>query len=283
MCAVILGLIFLVSGGWKILSPFRAGELLEQAKVPSGLGVLGAISLGTIELFTAFLLFVPSFRRWGGLLGSALMIFFIAWIGYYYPSLAGKECSCFPIIKRAVNPMFFVEDGVMLLLGLAAFLWSPVVHRFRVPAVVFVAIVVLAGVSFGVNAAERSRAQIPTPVSVDGKPQDLTHGKVLLFFYDPSCMHCDAAARFMSKLSWNDTEIVGIPTVNPQWAASFLHDTHLKAETSLELDKLKKAFPFGDPPYGVALVDGQVKETFGAMQFEPPQPEAELRRLGFVK
>jgi len=118
---------------------------------------------------------------------------------------------------------------------------------------------------------------------VDGKPQDLTHGKVLLFFYDPSCMHCDAAARFMSKLNWNNTEIVGIPTVNPQWADSFLHDTRLKAETSLELAKLKKAFPFGDPPYGVALVDGQVKETFGAMQFEPPQPEAELKKLGFIQ
>jgi hypothetical protein len=118
---------------------------------------------------------------------------------------------------------------------------------------------------------------------VDGKPQSLAEGKVFLFFYDPSCMHCDAAAKFMSTLNWGDTRVVAIPTVNPQWAASFLHDTKLKAETSLELEKLKKAFPFVDPPYGVVLVDGQVKETFTQAQFNVPLPGPELKKLGFVK
>ncbi len=283
VAAVLLGLIFLVSGGWKVLSPFKTGELLEQARVPPGLGVLGAASLGTIELLAAFMLFTPRFRRWGGLLGSALLIFFICWVGYYYRALVGHECSCFPLIKRTVGPGFFITDGVMLLLGLAAFKWSPKVTTFRVPAVAFLALVVLAGVSFGVNAAERHNAQVPTPVVVDGKPQSLAEGKVFLFFYDPSCMHCDAASRFMSKLNWGDTNIVAIPTVNPQWAASFLHDTGLKASTSLELDKLKKAFPFVDPPYGVALQDGRVKETFGQAQFYPPLPEPDLKKLGFVK
>ncbi len=65
VAAVLLGLIFLVSGGWKVLSPFQTGELLEQARVPAGLGVLAAVSLGTVELLTAFLLFMPRFRRWG--------------------------------------------------------------------------------------------------------------------------------------------------------------------------------------------------------------------------
>jgi hypothetical protein len=283
VCAILLGILFLVSGGWKVLSPFKAGELLEQAQVPAGLGVLGACALGTIELFAAFLLFVPRWRRWGGLLGSALMIFFMIWIGYYYHVLVGRDCSCFPIIKRAVGPAFFVEDGVMLLLGIVAYLWSPAVRMFRIPAVVFLALVVLAGASFGVNAAQRRNAQVPTPVIVDGKPQNLAQGKVLIFFYDPSCMHCDAAARFMSKLNWGATKIVAIPTVNPQWAESFLHDTHLKASTSLELDKLKKAFPFVDPPFGVALVDGQVKETFGQAQFTPPEPRAELKKLDFIQ
>jgi hypothetical protein len=119
---------------------------------------------------------------------------------------------------------------------------------------------------------------------VDGKPTNLTTGKVFLFFYDPSCMHCDAAAKFMSKLDWGNTLIVAIPTVNPQWAASFLHDTHFKqAHTSLELAKLKKAFPFGDAPYGVALEDGRVKQTFTQMQFNEPSPAPDLKKLGFVK
>jgi hypothetical protein len=70
----------------------------------------------------------------------------------------------------------------------------------------------------------------------------------------------------MSKLNWGDTRIVAVPTVNPQWAGAFLHDTGLKASTSLEADKLRKAFTFIDPPFGVALEDGRVKETFGQAQ-----------------
>ena len=95
--------------------------------------------------------------------------------------------------------------------------------------------------------------------------------------------HKGAATR-MAKLNWGDTKVVAIPTVNPQWAGSFLHDTGFKqGVTSLELDKLKKAFPFVDPPYGVALVDGQVKETFTQAQFNEPLPQPDLKKLGFVK
>ncbi|MBV9760375.1 MAG: hypothetical protein JO340_07425 [Acidobacteriaceae bacterium] len=282
-CAILLGVIFLVSGGWKMLSPFKTGELLEQAQVPAGLGVVGAASLGIVELLAAFMLFVPRFRRWGGLLGAALIVFFIGWVAYFYPVLVGHECSCFPIIKRTVGPGFFISDAVLLLFALAAFAWSPRAHSWRVPAIVFSALVLLSGVSVFANASARQKAQVPVPVTVDGKPQNLAQGKVFLFFYDPSCMHCDAASKFMSKLNWGDSRIVAIPTVNPQWAASFLHDTKLKASTSLELDKLKKAFPFVDPPFGVALEDGRVKETFGQAQFNEPLPAPDLKKLGFVK
>lgn len=287
ICAILMAIVFLVSGGWKVLSPFRTGELLEQAQVPGGYGPLGALTLGTIELFTALLLLMPQFRRWGGLLGSGLLVFFIGWIARYYHVLHGQECSCFPLIKRTVGPGFFISDGVMLAMALIAFAWSPQVisrlTRVRIPAMLLIALVALAGISFGVNAAERRSAQVPVPVVVDGHPQDLSHGKVFLFFYDPSCEHCDAASRFMSTLNWGDTKIVSIPTVTPQFAASFLRDTKLKAGTSLEVAKLKKAFPFGDPPFGVALQDGQVQETFGQAQFYPPLPSPDLKKLGFVK
>jgi hypothetical protein len=283
ICAILLGIVFLVSGGWKFLSPFKTGELLEQAQVPAGFGPLGAATLGTLELLTAFLLFNPKLRRWGGWLGSALMIFFMAWVAYNYPALAGRECSCFPLIKRTVGPGFFIGDAVFLLLGLVAAAWSPRPKSLRIPAIAFATLLVFAGASFGIHANTRSHAQIPTPIVVDGQPQNLADGKVFLFFYDPSCMHCDAAAKFMSKLDWTGTRVVAIPTINPQWAASFLHDTHLKAATSLELEKLKKAFPFVDPPFGVALEDGHVKQTFGQAQFTPPAPESQLKTLGLIR
>ena len=278
-----LGVIFLVSGGWKVLSPFQTGELHEQAQVPGGWGPLGAATLGTLELFAALLLFTPRYRRLGGLLGSALMIFFIGWVGFYYPKLVGHECSCFPIIKRSVGPGFFISDAVMLLFGLAAWAWSARVASLRVPGSALAGLTVLASISFGVNAAAAKSSNVPNPVIVDGKPTDLRHGKVFLYFYDPECSHCDAAAKFMSKLDWGNTNVVAIPTHDPQFAKDFLHDTHFRAGTSLETVKLRNTFKFVDPPYGVALVDGQVKATYPQAQFNEPLPAPDLRKLGFVK
>src|SRR3954470_15322279 len=143
VAAILLAIIFLISGGWKVLQPFQTGELLEQAQVPAGLGTIGAAALGTVELFAAFLLLAPRYRRWGGLLGSALLIFFIGWIAFYYNKLVGHECSCFPIIKRSVGPGFFVSDGIMLLFGLITAAWAPAVKAVRVPAMMLAAIAVL--------------------------------------------------------------------------------------------------------------------------------------------
>jgi uncharacterized membrane protein YphA (DoxX/SURF4 family) len=283
LAAILLGLVFAISGGWKVLRPFQTGELLEQAQVPAGMGVVGAAALGTVELFAAFLLFIPRFRRWGGLLASALLIFFICWAAYFYRVLVGHECNCFPIIKRTVGPGFFVGDAVMLVLALLAYIWSSRVGSLRGPAVAFVALVVFAGVSFGINAAERRYLQVPSPVIVDGKPENLAKGKVFLYFYDPECSHCIAAARFLSKLKWGDTRVVGIPTHDPQFAKDFMDDTHFHVATSLETAKLRKAFAFVDPPFGVALDDGRVKARFEQAQFNEPSPAADLKRLGFVE
>jgi len=281
---ILLGLIFLVAGAWKVLDPFKTGELLEQAKVPAGFGVLGAASLGTLELLAAFFLFTPKFRRWGGLLGSALILFFIGWIGYYYPSLVGQECSCFPLIKRAIGPGFFVSDGVMLLLGVLAFVWSPTVKKSpRVPLLAFATLVVAATASYAMGASMHTGLEAPSPIVVDGKSQSIRDGQVFLFFYDPMCMHCNKAAKFMSGFDWGQTKVVAIPTTMPQFAEGFLHDNGLKAGTALEVEKLRKTFQFVDPPYGVALVDGREKAAFGQAQFTPPAPQADLKKLGFIQ
>ena len=185
--AVLLAIIYLVSGGWKLLLPFQAGELLEQAQVPGGWGTVGAAALGALEVFTAVLLLTRSYRKLGGILGSALLLFFIGWIGFYYGKLVGHECSCFPLIKRTIGPGFFVGDAAMLLLGVAAFAWSPALKSLRIPAMLLTSVLVFAGISYGVNATMRAKVEVPTPVIVDGTPQNLAQGKVFLFFYDPEC------------------------------------------------------------------------------------------------
>jgi hypothetical protein len=283
ICAIVLGLIFLISGGWKVLSPLRTGELLEQARVPGGWGAIGASSLGALELVAAFLLFVPRFRKLGGVLGSALLVFFIGWIAYYYHALVGQECSCFPIIKRTVGPGFFISDGIMLMLGIIASLWSSAMRSFRGPAFVLVTVVALSGLSLGFAELQNRGIAAPSPLLVDGKSQSIGDGKVFLFFYDPQCMHCDAAARFMAKFNWENTRVIAIPTTEPQFAPAFLHDTGLKAGTSLETARLRKVFKFVDPPYGVALVDGHETAAFGQAQFNVPSPKAQLEKIGFVR
>jgi hypothetical protein len=85
----------------------------------------------------------------------------------------------------------------------------------------------------------------------------------------------------MAKLTWNDTTVVGIPTETPEWAAAFLHDTGLKAVTTFDLKKLRDVFPFVDPPYGVALDNGQPKAVVAA--FDDSEPARTLRGIGYVQ
>ena len=89
------------------------------------------------------------------------MIFFMAWVGYYYHVLAGQECSCFPLIKRTVGPGFFVSDAIFLLLGLAAAFWSARPKSPRVPGMAFAALIVFAGGSFGIHAKRAAMHKYP--------------------------------------------------------------------------------------------------------------------------
>ena len=106
---------------------------------------------------------------------------------------------------------------------------------------------------------------------------------MFLFFYDPNCGHCDEAARGMAKLHWkSDVTIIGIPTTMPRFAPAFIRDTGFKMQTSLDLDPLKKVFPFGDPPYGIALENGRERGPV-AHYNEGAEPADSLRKLGLIE
>ena len=121
----------------------------------------------------------------------------------------------------------------------------------------------------------------PSTITVDGKPFSTQLGRIFIYFFDPECPHCLDAGKRMAKLDWGDTKIVIVPTTQPQFAPDFLHDTGLKAGVSNDLAVLKKTFPFGDPPAGVALENGREKEA--VTKFEDEEPAATLRKLGFAR
>lgn len=281
IAAFIIAILFLSSGIWKIIEPFTWRTMVEQLNVPYALSMPLTLALGIGETFAGVLVLMPRFRRWGASLATLLLIVFMIYMGVNYSTLAGKDCSCFPWVKRTVSPEFFIGDAIMLALALIAGWWSRPAWGVRSAAVVLGAVAVFSGVSFGVNAARQSGTKAPDTITVDGQPYSLRHGNIFLYFYDPLCSHCDAAARKMSKLNWGDTKVVAIPTNDPQFAASFLHDTHLKAVTSLDVQQLRKIFPFRDPPFGVALHNGREKAP--VTRFEGNEPDETLKRIGFVQ
>ncbi len=279
--ALILALLFIVSGSWKLTDPFTWSQMLGQFRVPSALSLPFAVLLGIGETFAGVLILVPRFRRWGSLLIGLLLVVFMAYIAANYSALAGKDCSCFPLVKRAVGPGFFVGDAVMLLMAMVAGVWSRKARDLKIALMILGAVAVFAGVAYGVNSARQTGLQAPDTVTVDGAPRSLTAGHIFLFFYDPECMHCDAAARRMAKLDWKDTSVVAIPIRQPQFAADFLHDTGLKAGTSLDVKRLRDVFHFVNAPYGVALVNGRQKADVG--NFDETEPAKTLRSIGFVE
>jgi uncharacterized membrane protein YphA (DoxX/SURF4 family) len=279
--AVLLAVLFVVSGGWKLAAPFTWAQLVGQLRVPGQLALPLAIASGIGEVLCGVLIFVPRFRRWGSLLMALLLVGFMVYFAVNYNALVGKDCSCFPLVKRTVGPMFFVVDALFLIGAVLAGWWARRASGVREALIVLAAICVFAGVSYGVNLARENAIPTPATVTVNGQPYSLRQGRIFLFFYNPSCLHCDAAARRMAKLAWNDTTVVGIPTESPEWAASFLHDTGLKAITTFDVKKLRAVFQFVDPPYGVALDNGRPKAVVAA--FDDSEPARTLRGIGYVQ
>jgi len=285
--AILLALVFLVSGLWKLTDASGAAVRMAQARVPQSLSLPAAIGFGIAETFAAVLLLVPRFRRWGAWLGGLLLVAFMIFIAVNYNALRGAECNCFPWIKRAVGPGFFIGDGIMLLFAVLAGIGAPrpVERRstpsLRMAALILGAIALFAAGSYGFAEMRQTGTKAPDTVTVNGQPFSLQEGKILIFYFDPECLHCLDAAKRMAKLDWDDTRIVAVPINVPQFAQGFLEDTHLKAVVSTDLQQLKRIFPFVSAPSGVALVNG--REKMALTQFDEPEPAVTLKKIGFIR
>jgi uncharacterized membrane protein YphA (DoxX/SURF4 family) len=281
IAAVLLAIVFLVAGIFKITDTQTAAVLMHQARVPENLSVPAAVLFGIAETVSGVLLLVPRFRRWGAISTGILLSAFIIYIGINYSALRGQDCSCFPWLKRAVGPAFFAEDGAMLLLAVLAGMWAKAASGFRSAVLILGAVAVFAGVSYGVNAVHAAGTKAPDSITVAGQPYSLEQGKVFVFFFNPECIHCLNAATRMAQYNWGDTRVVAIPTQEPQFGPGFLERTKLKAALSGDLQQLKTIFPFVDAPAGVALENGHEKAA--VTKFEDPEPAPTLKQLGFVK
>lgn len=280
--AAAIAVLFVVAGVWKITNPFTWSTMLEQLQVWYQVSLPFTIGLGIAETFAGVLILLPRFRRWGAWLTALLLVVFMVYVGWNYTTLIGKECSCFPWVKRTVGPGFFVGDVVMLALAALAGFWAKPSQGLRVAAVALGAISVFAAVNLGVAYSRETGTEAPESIVADGQPFALRSGRVFLYFYDPMCMHCDQAAREMAKYKWApDVRLVALHTAMPQFAAQFLKDTGFRATSSPDWQPLKAIFPFGDAPFGVALERGRQKAALRT--FAGDEPKASLQKLGFVE
>ena len=281
VAALLLAVLFIVAGVWKITDPFSAAQRLSQARVPAERSLLAACLLGVAETYAGVLVLVPRFRRWGAWLAGLLLIAFMVYIGYYYNVLRGEECNCFPWVKRAVGPAFFIGDALMLALAAVAAWWARPSSSRRTAALVLMAVAVFAAVSYGVSARVQAGIKAPAGVTAGGAAVNLREGRYLIYFFDPECLHCNRAAKDMAKLEWRDVKIVGVATEQPQFAQDFMDTTGLHAALSPDKVLLRKTFSFTSTPYAVAIENGRQKEALS--DFEPQQMTEKLRRIGFVR
>ena len=278
--SVLLCALFLLSGLWKITDVQGTAVRMVQAKVPEQLGLAAALFFGIVETVGAVMILVPRLRRWGALVLGAMLLAFLGYFAIQYDTLRGADCSCIPWLKRVVGPGFFVGDGVMLLLAVFAGLGSRRPEGLRAVALIAAAVTVFAGVSYGVGAARQTGTRAPESILVDGRPYQLEHGKVFLFYFDPACMHCFESAQRMSKMHWGDTRVVGVPISQGQFATQFIEDTGFHMAIPTDRDKLKEVFPYAGVPAGVAIENGRQKAAL--VKFDGEEPAASLKRFGLI-
>jgi hypothetical protein len=253
-----------------------------QTLVPVALSLPTAVAVAVCETFTGVLLLIPRYRRWGAWIAGLMLVAFMIYIGVLYNRLLGEDCNCFPWIRRVVGPAFFAGDAAMLALAGLAGWWSIKSQGWRRAALILGCVCLVACGSYAVSAISRSRADVPEAAVVDSKQLNLRQGRLILYFFDPECTHCLAVAREMSKHCWGATRIVVLPTREPQFASGFLEDAGLSAGISPDAVSLRKALPFTEPPFAVALDCGKVVATFNSGQMEGEGYYATLKRLGHL-
>lgn len=280
--AVVMAVLWFSAGLWKLTDISGWQLKLTQLLLPVQLSLAGTLAVGVAEVVAGVLLLRPAWRRWGGWLSVALLAAFMAYMAVNYQTLQGEDCSCFPWLERAVGPAFFWSDGAMLAVALLAVRFSQPFGEARSAGVAVVAVAAFAGVMLGVD---RLQPQLElagiAPISADGSEYDVREGKVFLFFFNPSCMHCLHAGQTMAEYEWL-ADFIGIPTQDPDWGPGFLEDARLTGvKLSPDVERLRETFVFQDVPYGAMLEDGGVLERL--MFWEEPDLSETLRRHAFIE
>jgi uncharacterized membrane protein YphA (DoxX/SURF4 family) len=292
--AIFIAAVFLLAGIYKAVDPFKFAALAKNLLVPYDLTLPLALVLAVLETTAGILILIPRFRRWGAILAGVLLLGFMAYVGWNYAALQGRDCSCFPELKlpfglsidlkRKVGPGFFYGDALFVAAAAIAGLWAKRSYGMRNAAVIMGAVAVFTGVSYGVAFTNQTGLKAPDSIIVDGQPMSLQEGRVILFFFDPACQTCFAVGQSMASLKFqNDVKFVGVPTRAFEGAPSYMGDppfgTNLKKPISPDAAKLREVFKFEYPPAIVMLDRGRQTAGINLSQFDELNPENHIKLL----
>ena len=284
--AIVLGLFWILFGGWKALSPYEFGAMVTRLHVNQDLSVPFSSLLGTGEILGGLMLLIPRFRRWGAWLTGALLVGFMLYMGINYSELKGEDCSCFKWLERTVSPEFFWEDGAMLAATALAGVWAARSSGFKKLAMMGVGVGAFSLASLAYNASLQTGTPAPASIKVDGKDYGLKTGKTLVFFFDPQCTHCLHSAEMMGKYKFDKAvRVVMAPIRVGQFTGQFLEKANFKpfgAVDEKDTPALRETFHLAapDPPNGVAIENGRVKKTWTA--WDDNEPEKSLREMKWI-
>ncbi len=284
-CAGVMALVWIVAGLYKLSDIGGFQVKLSQLLFPTALTLPATLAVATSELFAGVLLLRPTWRRLGGLVSTGLLLVFMAYMAVNYTALQGEDCSCFPWLERAVGPAFFWSDGAMMAASLIAAWFAPKMVAIKQTRFVLFGIVALGVVALGYDKfGPEAGADVPATIVVNGENYNLREGKVFIFFLNPTCLHCLAVGKALSKYEF-EADFLGVPTQDFDFAEGFLEDAGLtgKVKLSPDLDLLKQTFPFDDVPYAAAIENGKILKRFTLIDLEEPEMGRSLRELGVVK
>ena len=278
-----MAILWLGAGIYKLSDIAGFQIKLSQLLVPTSLTLLATMAVATGEVLAGVLLLRPAWRRLGGLLSTVLLLVFMAYMAINYTALKGEDCTCFPWLERAVGPAFFWSDGAMVAIALLAAWAAPKMGEIRRAGTAALGVALLSTAALGYHwFGPQPGSDVPSTITVAGQEFNLREGKVFVYFFNPSCLHCLDAGILLSEHKWNG-EFIGVPTEEENFADAFLKDAGLEqiAKLSLDLDLLKESFPFDLPPYAAVIYNGKVLERIGI--FEEPALGEALTRHGIVE
>lgn len=215
LCQILMGLVFLVSGGVKIWEPvlfyWDAVPYTQLLGLQGLWQIAGQVALlgGPLEIALGVALLVNWRPRLTFALSTLLMAFFLGLTTYAWKKGATEDCGCFgSLIERSPGEAA-VEDGIML--GMLLFGWwgmRPTAPR-RAGWVVVGGTVLALAVGGGRFFPQRERLEksdlLPgvrlTGLKPVGLSVDLMKGEYLIELMSPRCGHCMEVVPALNRLT----------------------------------------------------------------------------------